>query len=124
MLLVTRTTMLFVCKFSRFCIALLFSTVCVFINNLYFFFNFRDLGNSNISGSLGSELGELKHLQYLYFLTTLSSVYFNPYFIWLWSCFLILSVGSFFSMLFLVRLLTFYRENFKLLACNFRKSIF
>lgn len=31
-----------------------------------FALNFRDLGNSNISGSLGSELGELKHLQYLY----------------------------------------------------------
>ncbi|XP_042983377.1 leucine-rich repeat protein 2-like [Carya illinoinensis] len=25
----------------------------------------KDLGNSNISGTLGSELGELKHLQYL-----------------------------------------------------------
>ncbi|XP_024966248.1 leucine-rich repeat protein 2-like isoform X1 [Cynara cardunculus var. scolymus] len=30
-----------------------------------------DLGNSNVSGTLGSELGELKHLKYLYSLTTL-----------------------------------------------------
>jgi len=28
--------------------------------------NFRDLGNSNISGTLGPELGEVRHLKYLY----------------------------------------------------------
>ncbi|KAI7750450.1 hypothetical protein M8C21_029136, partial [Ambrosia artemisiifolia] len=35
--------------------------------------NIWDLGNSNIFGALGLELGELKHLQYLYILTNLGS---------------------------------------------------
>lgn len=39
---------------------------CSSLQLISFALNFRDLGNSNISGTLGSELGELKHLQYLY----------------------------------------------------------
>lgn len=52
---------------------------CSFLQLIPFALIFRDLGNSNISGSLGSELGELKHLQYLYcsFLSSFTQVVLN-----------------------------------------------
>jgi hypothetical protein len=41
--------------------------------------NFRDLGNSNISGTLGPELGQLKHLKYLYAILSPFALIFKDY---------------------------------------------
>lgn len=57
-------TTLFACKIDLFLLILFLSELLVFFSGKLIF-HCRDLGFSNISGTLGPELGELKHLQFL-----------------------------------------------------------
>lgn len=55
-----------------------------------FFYDSRDLGNSNISGTLGPEIGDLQYLQYLYCSISLSFwelfIYVYISFMWALPC--------------------------------------
>lgn len=57
-------TTLFACKIDLLLLILFLSELLVFFSGKLIF-HCRDLGFSNISGTLGPELGELKHLQFL-----------------------------------------------------------